>query len=94
MLPAMGFLIFFWAYPLGPRHLDFIHRRADRGGRACSSGTENYEWLWGDFDLLAVGVQYRFCNTSIASAIKFAVGLYLAPAVEQTAVQACCVRWC
>src|SRR5206468_11515523 len=47
MLPAMGFLIFFLAYPLGLGiWLSFTDARIGRPG--VFVGSENYEWLWGD----------------------------------------------
>ena len=47
MLPAMGFLIFFLAYPLGLGiWISFTDARIGRHGEFI--GTENYEWLWGD----------------------------------------------
>src|SRR6266576_1424687 len=46
MLPAMAFLIFFLAYPLGLGiWLSFTDTRIVRIGQYV--GTENYEWLWG-----------------------------------------------
>src|SRR5260370_16761765 len=47
MLPAMAFLIFFLAYPLGLGiWLSFTDARIGRPG--VFIGTENYEWLWVD----------------------------------------------
>ena len=40
-------------------------------------GVENYEWLWGD-SIFWLSVFNTLLYTTIASAIKFAVGLYLA----------------
>ena len=57
MLPAMAFLIFFLAYPLGLGiWISFTDAKIGRPGEFI--GIENYEWLWGDFDLLAFGLQY------------------------------------
>ena len=57
MLPAMGFLILFLAYPLGLGiWISFTDAKIGRPGAFI--GTENYEWLWDDFDLLALGVQH------------------------------------
>ena len=77
MLPAMAFLILFLAYPLGPRHLAFLHRRQDRPRRRSSSDLENYEWLWDD-SIFWLSVFNTLLYTFVASAIKFAIGLYLA----------------
>ncbi len=61
----------------GARHLDFVYRCADRPAAASSSGTENYEWLWDD-SIFWLSVFNTLLYTTVASAIKFAVGLYLA----------------
>jgi multiple sugar transport system permease protein len=76
MLPAMGFLIFFLAYPLGLGiWISFTDAKIGRPGEFV--GIENYEWLWGD-SIFWLSVFNTLLYTSIASAIKFAVGLYLA----------------
>src|SRR5260370_8586408 len=76
MLPAMAFLIFFLAYPLGLGiWLSFTDARIGRPG--VFIGTENYEWLWGD-SIFWLSVFNTLLYTTIPSAIKFAVGLYLA----------------
>src|SRR5205814_2679292 len=76
MLPAMAFLIFFLAYPLGLGiWISFTDARIGRSGGFI--GTENYEWLWGD-SIFWLSVFNTLLYTSVASAIKFAVGLYLA----------------
>src|SRR5207342_3694026 len=76
MLPAMGFLIFFLAYPLGLGiWLSFTDARIGRPG--IFIGTENYEWLWGD-SVFWLSVFNTLLYTFVASAIKFAIGLYLA----------------
>ena len=60
----------------GPRHLDFVHRRPiGRPGEFI--GTENYEWLWGD-SIFWLSVFNTLLYTFVASAFKFAIGLYLA----------------
>ena len=47
MVPAMAFLIFFLAYPLGLGiWLSFTDTRIGRVGHFVA--TENYEWLWDD----------------------------------------------
>ena len=76
MLPAMGFLIFFLAYPLGLGvWMSFTDMRIGRGGAFI--GLENYEWLWDD-SVFWLSVFNTLLYTTVASAIKFAVGLYLA----------------
>jgi ABC-type sugar transport system permease subunit len=47
MMPAMAFLIFFLAYPLGLGvWISFTDAKIGRPGEFI--GVENYEWLWGD----------------------------------------------
>jgi multiple sugar transport system permease protein len=76
MLPAMAFLILFLAYPLGLGvWLSFTDTKIGRIGEFI--GTENYEWLWGD-DVFWLSVFNTVLYTTVASTIKFAVGLYLA----------------
>lgn len=76
MLPAMTFLILFLAYPLGLGvWLSFTDARVGRAG--VFIGLENYEWLMGDSNFWLVVFNTLF-YTSIASIVKFAVGLYLA----------------
>src|SRR5258706_12576230 len=76
MLPAMAFLIFFLAYPLGLGiWISFTDAKIGRPGEFI--GIENYEWLWGD-TIFWLSVFNTLLYTSVASAIKFAVGLYLA----------------
>src|ERR1700757_1748855 len=76
MLPAMGFLIFFLAYPLGLGiWLSFTDTRIGRIGQFI--GTENYEWLWDD-SIFWLSVFNSLLYTTVASAFKFAIGLYLA----------------
>ena len=76
MLPAMAFIIFFLAYPLGLGiWISFTDAKIGRAGEFI--GFENYEWLWGD-SIFWLSVFNTLLYTSIASAIKFAVGLYLA----------------
>ena len=60
----------------GTGHLDFVHRRQDRAARYFI-GVENYEWLWDD-SIFWLSVFNTLLYTFIASAIKFAIGLYLA----------------
>ncbi|UTD27392.1 carbohydrate ABC transporter permease [Bradyrhizobium sp. WD16] len=76
MLPAAGFLILFLAYPLGlGLWLSLTDARIGRGGEFI--GLENYEWLWDD-SVFWLSVFNTLLYTIVASAIKFAVGLYLA----------------
>ena len=76
MLPAAAFLILFLAYPLGLGvWMSFTDERIGRGG--IFIGTENYEWLWDDA-IFWLSVFNTLLYTIVASAIKFAIGLYLA----------------
>src|SRR5437899_12165008 len=76
MLPAMAFLIFFLAYPLGLGiWISFTDAKIGRPGEYI--GVENYEWLWDD-SIFWLSVFNTLLYTFVASAIKFAVGLYLA----------------
>jgi multiple sugar transport system permease protein len=76
MLPAAGFLIVFLAYPLGLGvWMSFTDVRIGRPG--VYIGLENYEWLWDD-SVFWLSVFNTLLYTVIASAIKFALGLYLA----------------
>jgi multiple sugar transport system permease protein len=76
MLPALGFLILFLAYPLGLGiWLSFTDTKIGQPGEFIDIG--NYEWLWGD-DVFWLSVFNTMLYTVVASAIKFAVGLYLA----------------
>src|SRR6266699_4909626 len=76
MLPAMGFLILFLAYPLGLGvWISFTDARIGRPGAFI--GVENYEWLWDDA-IFWLSVFNTLLYTFIASAIKFGIGLYLA----------------
>ena len=76
MLPAMGFLILFLAYPLGLGiWISFTDAKIGRPGEFV--GFENYEWLWDD-SIFWLSVFNTLLYTFVASAFKFAVGLYLA----------------
>jgi multiple sugar transport system permease protein len=76
MLPAMAFLIFFLAYPLGLGiWLSFTDTRIGRIGQFI--GTENYQWLWDD-SIFWLSVFNTLLYTFVASAFKFGIGLYLA----------------
>src|SRR5580692_12137551 len=76
MLPAAAFLILFLAYPLGLGvWLSFTDARIGRSGAFI--GLENYEWM-SDDSVFWLSVFNTLLYTSVASAIKFAIGLYLA----------------
>jgi multiple sugar transport system permease protein len=76
MLPTAAFLILFLAYPLGLGiWMSFTDERIGRPGLFI--GLENYEWLWDDA-VFWLSVFNTLLYTIVASAIKFAVGLYLA----------------
>jgi multiple sugar transport system permease protein len=55
--------------------LSFTDTRIGRVGEFI--GTENYEWLWGD-SIFWLSVTNTLLYTFVASAFKFAIGLYLA----------------
>jgi multiple sugar transport system permease protein len=76
MLPAAAFLILFLAYPLFLGvWMSFTDARIGRDG--VFVGVENYEWLWDD-SIFWLAVFNTILYTGVASAIKFAIGLYLA----------------
>ncbi|MBX6329117.1 MAG: sugar ABC transporter permease [Pseudolabrys sp.] len=76
MLPAGVFLILFLAYPLGLGiWLSFTDARLGRPGDFV--GIENYQFLWDD-STFWLTVFNTLLYTSVASVIKFAIGLYLA----------------
>src|SRR5471030_416804 len=76
MLPAMAFLIFFLAYPLGLGiWISFTDAKIGRPGEFI--GLENYDWLRED-SIFWLSVFNTLFYTIIASAFKFAIGLYLA----------------
>jgi multiple sugar transport system permease protein len=76
MLPTAVFLIAFLAYPLGLGvWLSFTDARLGRGG--VFVGFENYGYLWEDTTFWLT-VFNTLLYTSVASIIKFAIGLYLA----------------
>ncbi len=82
MLPAMGFLILFLAYPLGLGiWISFTDARIGRGGAFV--GLENYEWLLDD-SIFWLSVFNTLLYTSVASVFKFAIGLYLALLLNQS----------
>ncbi len=72
----MAFLILFLAYPLGLGiWISFTDAKIGRAGEFV--GLENYEWLWGD-SVFWLSVFNTLLYTTVASTIKFAIGLYLA----------------
>jgi multiple sugar transport system permease protein len=76
MLPAAGFLILFLAYPLALGiWISFTDARIGRSGAVV--GIENYDWL-SDDPVFWLSVFNTLLYTSVASVIKFAIGLYLA----------------
>ncbi len=76
MVPAGAILVLFLAYPLGLGvWLSFTDARIGQTGEFV--GLENYEWLWGD-SIFWLSVFNTILYTTVASTIKFAVGLYLA----------------
>ncbi|HVY00480.1 MAG TPA: sugar ABC transporter permease [Pseudorhodoplanes sp.] len=76
MLPAAVFLVLFLAYPLGLGiWLSFTDARLGREG--IFVGLENYDFLRDD-PVFWLSVFNTLLYTSVASALKFAIGLYLA----------------
>jgi multiple sugar transport system permease protein len=76
LLPAAAFLILFLAYPLFLGiWLSFTDARIGRDG--VFIGFENYQWL-ADDSVFWLSIFNTLLYTIVASAIKFAVGLYLA----------------
>ena len=92
MVPAMGFLILFLAYPLGLGvWLSLTDTKIGRVGQFI--GIENYEWLWDD-SIFWLSVTNTLVYTFVASAIKFAIGLYLALLLRPCHSRRCCVQRC
>jgi multiple sugar transport system permease protein len=76
MLPAAALLLVFMTYPLGLGvFLGFTDAKVGRPGEWI--GIENYQWLVTD-SVFQLAVWNTFLYTSIASVIKFALGLWLA----------------
>jgi multiple sugar transport system permease protein len=76
MLPAAAFLILFLAYPLALGvWISFTDARIGQSGAFI--GVENYEWL-SDDSVFWLSVFNTLLYTSVASVVKFAIGLYLA----------------
>ena len=81
MLPAMAFLVLFLVYPLGLGiWLSFTDARIGNPGKFV--GLENYEWIIGD-SKFQTAVFFTLLYTFVASAFKFAIGLYLALLLNQ-----------
>src|SRR5438128_6874498 len=76
MLPATVLLIAFLTYPLGlGTWLGFTDAKVGRGGEFI--GLENYEFLWGDA-VTRLALFNTIFYTTVASIIKFGLGLWLA----------------
>jgi multiple sugar transport system permease protein len=76
LLPAATLLLLFLTYPLGLGvWLGFTDERVGRSG--IYIGLENYEFLWND-SVFWLAVFNTLLYTVIASALKFALGLWLA----------------
>jgi multiple sugar transport system permease protein len=76
LLPAAAFLLIFLTYPLGLGvWLGFTDTRIGRPG--IFVGLENYELLWED-SIFWLSVFNTLLYTIVASALKFALGLWLA----------------
>ena len=76
MMPALLFLFLFLVYPLVLGiWLSFTDTRIGRPGMFV--GLENYEWILGDAKF-QLSVFNTLLYTSVASILKFAIGLYLA----------------
>jgi multiple sugar transport system permease protein len=76
MVPAIGFLTIFLAYPLFLGvWISFTDTKIGRAGKFI--GLENYEWL-ADDKIFWLSVTNTILYTVVASVAKFAIGLYLA----------------
>src|SRR3954471_1390170 len=76
MLPAAVLLLLFLTYPLGlGTWLGFTDAKVGRAGHFI--GLENYQFLWGD-SVTRLALFNTLFYTAVASAIKFALGLWLA----------------
>src|SRR5215510_10394718 len=76
MLPAAAILLLFLAYPLGLGvWLSFTDAKIGDAGQFV--GLENYEWL-SDDKTFWLSVFNTLLYTTVASVVKFAIGLYLA----------------
>jgi multiple sugar transport system permease protein len=76
MLPAAALLLLFLTYPLGLGvWLGFTDTKVGRGGEWI--GFENYEFLWTD-SVVRLALFNTLFYTTIASVLKFFLGLWLA----------------
>ncbi len=76
MLPAAVLLLLFLTYPLGlGTWLGFTDAKVGRPGQWI--GLENYEFLWGDA-VTRLALFNTLFYTTLASILKFALGLWLA----------------
>jgi multiple sugar transport system permease protein len=76
MLPAAVLLLLFLTYPLGlGTWLGFTDTKVGRAGHFIGLG--NYEFLWGD-SVTRLALFNTIFYTTVASVIKFALGLWLA----------------
>ena len=76
MLPAAALLLLFLTYPLGlGTYLGFTDAKIGRAGQWI--GLENYEFLWGDA-VTRLALFNTLFYTTVASVIKFVLGLWLA----------------
>ena len=76
MLPAAAVLLLFLTYPLGlGTYLGFTDTKIGRAGEWI--GLENFVFLWGDA-VTRLALFNTIFYTTIASVIKFGLGLYLA----------------
>ncbi len=82
MLPAAAFLVLFLAYPLGPRRVAFVHRCPHRPQSENSSASRTTNGC-GATAMFWLSVFNTLLYTCVASALKFAVGLYLALLLNQ-----------
>ena len=76
MLPAGALLLLFLTYPLGlGTYLGFTDAKIGRSGEWI--GLENFEYLWGDA-VTRLALFNTLFYTTVASIIKFGLGLWLA----------------
>jgi multiple sugar transport system permease protein len=76
MLPAAALLLLFLTYPLGlGTWLGFTDTKIGRDG--VFIGLENFQFLWGD-EVTRLALFNTLFYTTVASVIKFALGLWLA----------------
>ena len=81
MLPAAAFLLCFLTYPLGLGiWLSFTDTTIGRTG--IFIGLENYAWLFDD-PVFWLSVYNTMLYTTVASVLKFGLGLWLALPVAQ-----------